>query len=70
MTNIELSDEAVDALNEIADLRGLDGPESALEEAIGLERQVALGSAVGHNVLIKTDGRGHTIVEITLPKPG
>lgn len=67
MTSIELSDEVVDTLNEIADLRGLDGPESALEEAIGVERQIALSASVGHSVLVRTDGKGDTIVQITLP---
>lgn len=70
MTNVELSDSVVDALDEIARLRGFDGPESALEEAIGIERQIALSTSAGKSVLVSNDNKSHAVVQITLPKVG
>jgi hypothetical protein len=68
MTSVELSDSVVDALDEIARLRGFDGPESALEEAIGLERQIALSTSAGKSVLVGNGAKSDAIVQITLPK--
>ena len=70
MTTIELSDHVVDALEEIARLRGLDGPEAALEEAIGVERQVALTASVGAQLLVTPHGgEDQRMVQIRLSKP-
>ena len=69
MTSVEFSDDVIDTLTEIAKSRGLNGPEEALEEAIGVERQIALGVSMGHDVLITTDHKAASVIEINLSKP-
>ena len=45
------------------------GPEAALEEAIGIERQVALSASVGAQLLVTPDGgEDQRMVQIKLPK--
>ena len=69
MTQVELSDDVVGALTEIAKLRGLDGPGAALEEAVGLERQIATNLSAGSRVLIATGPTGAgPLVQIDLSK--
>jgi hypothetical protein len=68
MTQVEISDGVVDTLKEIAHLRGLDGPGAALEEAIGLERQIAKTLSIGSRVLIAVNGNKGPLVQIDLSK--
>jgi len=70
MTSVEFSDSVVDALNEIARLRGLDEPEGALEEAIGVERQIALSTFAGKSVLVSGGSGDRAVVQIMLPVIG
>jgi hypothetical protein len=52
MTNVELSDAAVDALRDIQKLRGLPSLGDALLEAIGTEERIAQELSNGASVVV------------------
>lgn len=56
MTQVTLSDQAAEALDEIAKLRGLSGPGAALEEAIGVEQTLAKEWKSGTDVVLVRRG--------------
>jgi hypothetical protein len=66
MPQIELTDEAIAALERIARLRNLDGPGEALAEAIQVETQVAEAAEDGAQLVVAKDGK--TLYQLVLPK--
>jgi hypothetical protein len=59
MTQIELDDDAAQAVHEIAQLRGVDDG-VALAEAIGFQREIARQVRDGYSVLIAKKGKPTT----------